>query len=660
MAKTIQQFLNQLNNPQRQAVQHEAGPAVVLAGAGSGKTRVLTTHAAWLTQTQQVTAENILLITFTNKAAGEMNQRIQQLTDHQLPYSGTFHSFCARILRHHANVLGYSQNYLIFDSSDQQTLLKQIYKDKKINRKKYKLNTIKSMISQAKNNLVDVDQYQRQAQNKFQQTVAKIYRAYQKQLLSQDAVDFDDLLFNAATLFNHHPRILKQYQQQFKHVLVDEYQDTNKAQYQLTKQLSLPQKNVYVVGDFAQSIYAWRGADYRNLFYLQQDFADIAEYRLERNYRSTQPILAAATKLISNNTTHPVLKLWTKQKKGDPIKVVKTNSGEAEAEFVVNQIKNLQQNYQYRDIAILYRTNAQSRAFEEFFIKSSIPYQIIGGFKFYERKEIKDVLAYLRLTINDQDSVSRERALKLGKRRFAKFQKWLQDQQQSQQEKNKSQLDHPYQVLKQILKTTQYLDKYHPEKSEDQDRIENVRELLSVAARFQDTTLFLENVSLVQDKQLKDLPISEADNSVTLMSLHSAKGLEFPVVFIVGLEEGLLPHSHSLLDAEQLEEERRLCYVGITRAQEKLYLTHADQRWLYGRSSQSKSSRFLSQLPPEVIIKREYTNDYRSSESTHSNSKLKNSKKNSSRNTSIGLSVNDDELDALLNDELDIEDFLNK
>ena len=322
---SIDDFLHQLNEEQQRVVVHVAGPAVILAGDGSGKTRVLTTRAAWLIQKQQVSPDKILLVTFTNKAAGEMNKRVQQLTGYKLPYSGTFHGFCARLLRQESKAIGLSSDYLIYHVADQTTLLKQIYKDKNINTQKFKPSAIKALISNAKNDLLDVDEYEQQADNDFHQTVAKIYRWYQRRLLEQNAVDFDDLLNNMVTLFNHHPQILEKYQQQFEHVLVDEYQDTNRAQYQLTKQLSLPQRNVYVVGDFSQSIYAWRGADYRNLFYLKQDFKDMTEYRLEQNYRSTQQILTAATQLISNNTTHPILNLWTNKKTGDHVTIVATN-----------------------------------------------------------------------------------------------------------------------------------------------------------------------------------------------------------------------------------------------------------------------------------------------------------------------------------------------
>ena len=666
----IDDFLSQLNEKQQQAVVHNAGPAVILAGAGSGKTRVLTTRTAWLIQKQQVSPNKILLMTFTNKAAGEMNKRVQQLTGYKLPYSGTFHGFCARILRRESEAIGLSSDYLIYDAADQTTLLKQIYKDKNINTQKFKLNAIKALISNAKNDLMDVDEYEQQADDDFHQTVAKVYRWYQQRLLQQNAVDFDDLLNNMVTLFNHHPQILEKYQQQFEHVLVDEYQDTNKAQYQLTKQLSLPQRNVYVVGDFSQSIYAWRGADYRNLFYLKQDFKDIAEYRLEQNYRSTQQILTAATKLISNNTTHPILKLWTNKKTGEPVTILATNSSDAEAEAVTAQIKDLTTNhhYQYEDIAILYRTNAQSRAFEEGFIKTGIPYRLIGGFKFYERREVRDVLAYLRLVVNDQDRVSEARVLKLGKRRYQKFKDLLT----KKSTKNELNLDAPYEILQEILNATDYLDKYNSKDPEDGERLTNIQELLNVASQFQDTTLFLENVSLVQDEQMKDLPLGQSSNKVTMMSLHSAKGLEFPVVFMVGMEEGLLPHSRSLFEAEQLEEERRLCYVGITRAKEKLFMTYAQSRWLYGRSSESRPSRFLSQIPPDVSVQRQFVgsngNRYQRKAAQQKNngasykSWYKNPKKTQpakpKKEYRLGIEISESDLDDLLNDKLDIEDFL--
>lgn len=656
----VSDYINQLNQNQQQAVLHFEGPAVVLAGAGSGKTRVLTTHAAWLTQEKDLSPDQILLVTFTNKAAGEMNQRIQTLTNTQLPFSGTFHSFCARVLRKEGATIGLQPNYLIFDSSDQATLMRQIIKDKNIDTQRYKPNAVRSIISQAKNNLLDVDEFEEQAEDEYQQKIAKLYREYQHRLLKQNAVDFDDLLMHAVTLFTHFPKILDRFQEQFSHVLIDEYQDTNKAQYKLTKLLSQPQNNIYVVGDFSQSIYAWRGADYKNLLYLKQDYDQIAEYKLEQNYRSTEPILKAATKLISANTTHPILKLWTNDKSGDPITIIECNSGEAEAEAVLLKIKTLSQEYQYQDIAILYRTNAQSRAFEEQFIRQGIPYQIIGGFKFYERTEIKDALAYLRLSINPLDTVSFERTEKLGKRRLAKFHNWLDKLKPEQIEAIS-----PYELLEQILKVTDYLEKYNQKDPEDQDRLENVRELLSVASQFDDVILFLENISLVQDEQLKDLPIGEQANRVSLMSLHSAKGLEFPIVFMVGMEEGLLPHSLSLFEKDQIEEERRLCYVGITRAKKKLFLSYAQNRWLYGRSSQSKPSRFLSQIPSEIVVRNEHISFYENNHHNqsdwsyrHTNQDTFQKNKKLPKKYRLGIEVSEKELDDLLNDKLDIDDFL--
>ena len=657
----MSKFLSRLNQQQQQAVSHESGPAVVLAGAGSGKTRVLTTRAAWLIDEQGVNPDQILLVTFTNKAAHEMNRRVAELTGYQLPHSGTFHGFCARILRLEGRAVGLGKDYLIYDSSDQAALVKQIFKDLDLNRKKYKPKMVKGLISKAKNELVSVDDYLQYADDDFKQTVGRVYKVYQHRLAQQNAVDFDDLLSKVVTLFEQNQSILNRYQQQLLHVLVDEYQDTNKAQYQLTRQLAEPQNNVYVVGDFSQSIYAWRGADYRNLFYLQQEFDDMAEYRLEQNYRSTQPILSAASELIANNTTHPVLDLWTEKSSGEKITVIETSSNEQEAAAVVREIKQLQPKFNYGDVAILYRTNAQSRAFEEAFIQAGIPYQLIGGYKFYERKEIKDVLAYLRLAVNPQDEVSRERLKKVGKRRLRRFQKWLKEQ-----EEEGADLSNPYQLLTGILESSRYLEKYDQADPDDRDRLENVQELLNVAAQFQDAIVFLENVSLVQDNEFKDITTQEKENQVTLMSLHSAKGLEFPVVFIAGVEEGLLPHSHSLFDPEKIEEERRLCYVGITRAKQKLYLTFTNTRWMYGRSKQTTRSRFLSQIPDKLITKRQYVDlpqGGRRHSSARSSKKYKSSAKShrkSNKKYRIGIEIDEDELDALLNDEIEIEDFLNQ
>ncbi|MEA2056875.1 MAG: UvrD-helicase domain-containing protein [Patescibacteria group bacterium] len=658
----MSKLLTHLNKEQTQAVTHETGPAIVLAGAGSGKTRVLTTRAAWLVTEKKIQPDKILLVTFTNKAASEMNKRVEALTSCQLPFSGTYHSFCARILRKNGDLVGLNRDYSIFDSSDQMAVIRHIYKDLGINKKKYKQNMVKGLISKAKNELITTEEYLQSADSDFKQTVGRIFKVYQHRLKKQNAVDFDDLLLKVVFLLKNNQPVLQHYQQQFNHVLVDEYQDTNKAQYQLTKLLSQPQNNVYVVGDFSQSIYAWRGADYRNLFYLQQEYQGIKEYRLERNYRSTKPILKAATKLISNNTTHPVLNLWTDKTSDEKITVLACSSSNQEATAVVKQIQNQLSEYSRKDIAILYRTNAQSRAFEEAFIKAGIPYKLIGGFKFYERREIKDVLAYLRVAVNPQDEVSYNRLLKVGKRRYQKFAQWLKKQKEkAQQGKQALDLDSPYELLKGILKSSNYLGKYDSKDPDDQDRIENVQELLNVAAQFQDSIVFLENVSLVQDNELKDTPDAVSRNKISLMSLHSAKGLEFPVVFMVGFEEGLLPHSRSSFEAEKIEEERRLCYVGITRAKKKLYLTYASNRWMYGRNKQSTPSRFLSQIPPELTINKQFVDPYANNGSKKSTKKYKKKSKKTKKKKQkyrIGIEVNEDELDALLKDEIDIREFL--
>ncbi|HQM16144.1 MAG TPA: UvrD-helicase domain-containing protein [Candidatus Woesebacteria bacterium] len=668
---SVDEFLQSLNPHQQEAVKHQAGPAVVLAGAGSGKTRVLTTHAAWLIQNQNVQPDQILLVTFTNKAAGEMNQRIQYLTNTSLPFSGTFHSFCARLLRIEGTAIGLNQRYLIFDSNDQLTLMKQIFKDRRIDPQRYKPASVRAAISMAKNNLVDVDLFAEQAQDEYQEQIAKIYREYQHKLLIQNAVDFDDLLINAVTLLLHHSSILEKYQNQFAHVLIDEYQDTNKAQYQLTKLLAAPQQNIFAVGDFSQSIYAWRGADYRNLFFLKQDFGKIKEYLLEQNYRSTQPILSVATHLISANTSHPVLKLWTEKQSSQPIQIVHASSGETEAQFVIEQVKKLQTEYPLSEMAVLYRTNAQSRIFEEYLVQAKLPYQIIGGFKFYERTEVKDLLAYLRVAVNPLDLVSLQRLEKLGKRKLLNFQHWLA----TEHPQHNLELLTPHELLTQILHLTHYLERFDSKDPEETQRIDNINELLSVANQFSDIFTFLENVSLVQDEQLLDLPLTDSHEKLSLMSLHSAKGLEFSVVFIVGLEEGLLPHSLSLFDAQQLEEERRLCYVGITRAKERLYLSHAHYRWLYRRSAQAKPSRFLAQIPLNECqeIEYEYLEDLKAWPSrlaiktknkqsrfiySHRNSSLHNPP--SSQIQQFRLDPNNQDLDQLLNNELDIDDFLRR
>lgn len=654
------EILNELNPEQLAAATHENGAALVLAGAGSGKTRVLTTRAAWLIKEKKVAPESILLVTFTNKAAGEMNTRLEDMTGYRLPFSGTFHSLCAKILRRDGIAMGLAHNFIIYDSDDQLALLKDIYKQYGFSSKEINPRAAKAEISTAKNKMIDHNLYAETASGNFQQKVAEIYSKYEHHLRNNQALDFDDLLIFAVNLLKKYPTIREKYQKLIEYVMVDEYQDTNKVQYQLTKILAAPQNNLFVVGDFSQSIYAWRGADYRNMNFLKQDFPDLKEYRLEQNYRSTQAILKAATKVISQNDQHPILELWTENTVSEPILCHEANTSDEEAQYVIKQITNeLSDLYELRDCVILYRTNAQSRSFEEACMNLGVPYKLIGGFKFYERKEIKDVLAYLKFSINRNDTVSEARASKLGKRNFKHFELWLAEQKQLAQMT-------PYEFLHQIIEVTGYKQKYDPADPEQATRLENIQELLNVASQFTDVNVFLENIALVQDNYMTDAKNEEvSDNAVTLMSLHSAKGLEFPVVFLVGMEEGLLPHSRSMFDKEQMEEERRLCYVGITRAKEKLYFTHARSRWQYGSSTQSSRSRFIQDVPKDIIdfsqsknwdqprykagFKPEYQNY------TYNNFKMNEPKPKKPKGRVI---IDDDELDALLDGEIDLDTFI--
>lgn len=653
----IANLLNELNPEQRKAVLHQEGPAIVLAGAGSGKTRVLTTRVAYLIKEKKIPASNIFLVTFTNKAASEMKKRVLEFTGQNLVYSGTFHSLSAKILRieaSHGNLtqFGLNANFTIYDSDDQLSLIKNIYKTNGFDPTIFKPQVVKAKISNAKNELIDPTDFKETARDGLQLFTAKVYKSYQKRLRDENAVDFDDLLTICYQLLLKNENVRKKYQAKFEHVLVDEFQDTNKVQYFLTKLLANLRSNLFVVGDFSQSIYAWRGADYRNLERLSTDFPKITEYRLERNYRSTQNILDAATSVISNNQSHPVLELWTDQTSIEKLEVYETSSGELEAEKIASIIKDKYLN-QLKEIVILYRTNVQSRTFEEAFMRKKLPYKIIGGTKFYERSEIKDLLAYLRLCFNKLDSPSFERAQKIGKRRLEKLQLWLE-------KTNRQVLENPSSCLQGILESTRYLEKYDQKDQEDLARLDNIQELFNVASRFDNTLLLLENIALVQDGYLADEKIDQlAENKITMMSLHSVKGLEFPIVFMVGMEEGLLPHSRALLEANEIEEERRLCYVGITRAKEKLYFSYARTRFTYGYSSNCLPSRFLGEIDQKLLqLNRSF--DY---QETTSNKKYyyQDKKEHSiNKNPKRRLVIDDESLEALLNDELDIREFLKK
>jgi len=590
-----------LNVEQQKAVTFDKGPLIILAGAGSGKTLVLTYRAAWLIQEKKISPENILLLTFTNKAAGEMKERIRQLISNlqppnsKLPFAGTFHSFCARVLRIEGKNLEIPQNYLIYDEADQLEAIKEVVKKLDLSTKEFNPSSVLNTISGAKNELISELEYPQFSRGFWQQTVAKIYLEYQKLLKQNEALDFDDLIFKTVLLFKKFPEILGKYQNKFPYFLIDEYQDTNTAQYVLTKLLASRYKNLTVVGDMSQSIYGWRGANFGNVLRLKEDFPEITILNLEQNYRSTKKILEVANSVICHNSSHPILKLWTENPLGENVFLYEAASEIEEAEFIISQIRST---INYSHFAVLYRTNAQSRVLEEAFLEAGIPYVLVGGTRFYERKEIKDVLSYLRLLVNPKDMVSFKRIEKLGKSRLEKFLKF--QQKISESLNNLSTLE----ILDKVLKETDYMDLYDPEVEEDLARLENIKELRSVATNFPNLTQFLENVALVEQEYLPERP-SESDGkkkeAVTLMTLHAAKGLEFPIVFIVGMEEGLFPHSRSLLNNFELEEERRLCYVGITRAMRRLYLTYARRRLYFGQRTQNMISRFVADIPQHLL-----------------------------------------------------------
>jgi DNA helicase-2/ATP-dependent DNA helicase PcrA len=593
-------FLKALNKEQLEAVKQINGPMIILAGAGSGKTRVLTYKVIYLIE-KGVDSNNILMVTFTNKAANEMKERMQKFFSarekFQLPTISTFHALCAKILRIDGQRIGIPNNFLIYDEQDQKDTIKEAFEILGISFKEYKPASVLGNISSAKNELINESEYPQLARGHFQEIVAKTYVVYQKILKENGALDFDDLILKTIELFRKEPEILKKYQNKFKYVLVDEYQDTNHAQYLLTKMLSARWNNVCVVGDFSQSIYSFRGADFLNLAKFKEDFKGVKTFSLSQNYRSTQKILNAASSVISKNNTHPVLKLWTENETGEEVTVYESLNEEKEAEFIIDQILKLKyENPGFRnfDFCVLYRTNAQSRAIEEVFIHRGIPYILIGGTRFYERKEIKDVLSFLKVLANPKDKVSLKRIEKLGKTRLAKFLEFQKNFKQDQQ---------TIEILDSVIKATDYLSLYDKEDEEDTQRLENIKELRSVAIEFPDLNQFLENVSLVEQEYMPDHIKDEEGkkDAVNLMTLHAAKGLEFKVVFMVGMEEGLFPHSRSMMDKNELEEERRLCYVGMTRARKKLYLTYSRKRLFFGQKTTNIVSRFILELPEGTL-----------------------------------------------------------
>jgi DNA helicase-2/ATP-dependent DNA helicase PcrA len=639
-------ILSGLNPMQRQAVCHTDGPLLILAGAGSGKTRVLTHRIAHLIGEKGVFPGSILAVTFTNKAAREMRERVEGLVG---PWSksiwvSTFHAFCARTLRRDIDKLGISRGFTIFDSSDQRSAMKKALSRLNLDEKSFQPDAVLHEISSAKNELVGPDDYPREADGFWKKTVARLYPVYQKILRENNALDFDDLLVETVRLFRESPEVRNYYRKQFKYILVDEYQDTNRVQYELVNFLAEESRNLCVCGDPDQSIYEWRGADIRNILDFESDYPDATVIKLEQNYRSTQTILDIANNVISRNQSRKEKELWTENGEGRQAVCYQAYNGRDEASFVAAEIEKAMIDRtspsRYGDCAVLYRTNAQSRVFEEVFMSRGIPYKVVGGLKFYERKEIKDILSYLRLILNPDDMISLNRIVSVPKRgvgeaTLAKYIDYADEKNvhlltafqdvtavQGVPAKTRQALmefgefveslgakvhERPVtEILSSLLDLSGYVKALEEEKTvEAMSRVENVRELLSVAREFdardaeeRGVAGFLEEAALIADVDLFD----EDQEGVTLMTLHSAKGLEFPRVFLVGMEEGLLPHSRTLLDETGLEEERRLCYVGITRAEKMLYFTFALQRMLYGEVMMCAPSRFLEDVPKELLV----------------------------------------------------------
>ncbi|HLA03663.1 MAG TPA: UvrD-helicase domain-containing protein [Patescibacteria group bacterium] len=607
-------LLSDLDPAQVEAVKKTEGPVLILAGAGSGKTRVLTYKVAYLIS-NGADPNSILAVTFTNKAANEMKERIIKLLVHSsqftirdkksvnrqpstvnnLPFVGTFHAFCAKLLRIDGKYIGIPSGYLIYDDDDSLSLIKKIMKDNAISTKNFRPSSILSAISSAKGELVDENDYAQFARGFFAETVSKVYGIYQKELKNINACDFDDLLGQTVKLFRSNPPVVQKYSSRYKYVLVDEYQDVNTAQYELTKLLASTWGNLTVVGDASQAIYSFRGADFRNILNFERDFPKAAVFNLEQNYRSTQNVLSAANAIITRNTSHPVLKLWTKNPVGEKLTIYNAQNEIDEANFVVDRIVSSKS--PFSSFAVLYRTNAQSRTVEEAFLHANIPYRLYGGVRFYERKEIKDVLAYLRLIFNPKDNVAKNRLVKLGKKRFGKFQEIIKKIEKSKK------VYKPIELIDKVLEATDYITLIDDGTEQGLMRVENVKELKSVASDFENLGTLLENVALMEGMITpeKSYEGKASSDVVTLMTAHAAKGLEFDTVFVIGLEEGLFPHSRSMLEMAQLEEERRLAYVALTRAQKKIYLTFATQRLYFGITSTNLVSRFVTDIPEELI-----------------------------------------------------------
>ena len=637
----MQEILNGLNDKQYEAVVNTEGPVLVIAGAGSGKTKVLTHKIAYLIQEKNVFPWSILAITFTNKAANEMKERIANLVgeDAKDIWMGTFHSICVRILRKHIDKIGYDSSFIIFDTSDQKTLVKKCLKELQIDDKQFSEKSVISEISNAKNEMLEPDQYLARAHGDFRkEKIAQVYELYQKRLKENNAIDFDDIINFTIKIFIENPEIENYYSSKFKYILVDEYQDTNKSQFTLVKMLARVNQNITVVGDNDQGIYSFRGADISNILNFEKDFKGTKIIKLEQNYRCTGNILKAANSIIKNNETKYEKKLWTENGEGSLPKVYSADNEYDEASFIVEQIGNLkkEENYKYSDFSVLYRMNTQSRAIEDILRREAIPYKIVGGLKFYERKEIKDIVSYLRLVHNTSDNISLTRIINEPKRGigrtsldkvtdlavqnetsmyeviknadkyglnrvFLNSREFVNLIEEARQKKDEMPIS---EFVKYMLKKSGYIKALEDENTiEAENRIENLEEFLTVSMEFEkeeaENSLqnFLEGMTLASDLDSVD----DLEESVTLMTLHSAKGLEFPVVFLVGMEEGIFPGYRSIGEPTELEEERRLCYVGVTRAKENLFLTCSKMRTMFGSTSCNLPSRFLEEIPQDLL-----------------------------------------------------------
>lgn len=634
-------LLQGLNPEQRRAVETTEGPLLIQAGAGSGKTKTLTHRIAYLIATDRATPYNILAVTFTNKAAKEMRLRVAELLGESadnrgfMPYMGTFHGICVRLLRQDGEAVGVPRSFVIFDETDRQAAVKQVSKQLMIDEKTFPARMLSGLISSAKNEMLSPEEYAGIAKSLAQQTAARVYPLYQRSLKDASALDFDDLINRAAQLFSTQPEIRRKWQEQFRYIMIDEYQDTNAAQYALVNMLTNKDKNIAVVGDDWQSIYSWRGADFRNILKFEKDFQPCTIIKLEQNYRSSKNILDAAHAVITKNAQRSDKKLWTDAGDGLPVQLLAVGNERAESEAIIRRIRLGVDSGQrhYRDYAVLYRTNAQSRSIEEGFVHYGVPYRVVGGVRFYDRKEIKDIMAYLRLIFQPEDRVSFERIVNvptrgIGAKSLQTFIGWQQSNSLTllnalqradecaeltpKARKTLGELGDIIASLREIgddtavaglidslLRRIDYLHFLDDGTPQGEARQENVKELLSVAREYQDEGLsgFLEEVALVSDLDSADF----SGDAVTLMTLHAAKGLEFPVVFMTGLEESIFPHSRALYDQHEMEEERRLCYVGMTRARQELYMSYAAGRLLYGGMQHNPPSRFLSEIDGDQV-----------------------------------------------------------